>query len=144
VYLELGRRGWDLVQSTNPTVCIRFPIVDDSKPSAQETKKRSRKTVTDDSGWVTSKPKKSTASSRKTKSGSGTKRPPKAKTVRVSTSSKPGRVKKPPKKAAEPEVIDILSSDDDADDPPLRPRKPASGSEARDDMFDSTSEEELD
>jgi hypothetical protein len=99
-----------------------------------------------DGGWVKTKATTSIATSRKTKPVA--KRPSKAKTVRVSKTSKPGRSKKPPKKAAvasAPEVIDILSSDDDgdSDDPPLRPRKPASEPETRGHALYSTSEEEF-
>jgi hypothetical protein len=142
VYLELGRIGWNLVQSTNPTITIRFPIVDDSKGLAQETKSKSRKTVTDQSGWVTSKPKKAAATTRKSKTV--TKRPSKAKTTRASTSTKSSRLKKAQKTTTEPEVIDILSSDDDADsdDPPLM-RTLASAPGKGDDMCHSTSEEEF-
>jgi hypothetical protein len=86
--------------------------------------------VADDGGWVKTKPKG--AVSRKTT---------KAKPARAS--SKPSRANKRHLKAGEPEVIDILSSDD-SDDQPLVPKNPRAPSRQPDDMFDSTSEEEFD
>ena len=139
VYLELGRRGRDLAHSPNPSINIRFPILDDSKASAKEMNKKSRKTVADDSGWVKTKPKKAAISSRKTKTTR--KRSTKAKPARAS--GKPSRANKPSSKGAHPEVIDILSSDD-SDDEPVVATKPSAPSRQRDDMFDSTSEEEFD
>lgn len=110
VYLKLGAKGHVLLQSTNPDVFIRFPIVEKKSAASKSKALSANKALADKGGWLSAR--KPPATKRKTSATNGSRASKKPKSAALAKTKSVGR-KKAPMAAEQPtEVIDLVDDDD--------------------------------
>lgn len=111
VYLKLGAKGHVLLQSTNPDVFIRFPIVEKKSAASKSKALSANKALADKGGWLSAR--KPPATKRKTSATNGSRAASKKpKRAALAKTKSVGR-KKAPMAAEQPtEVIDLVDDDD--------------------------------